>query len=143
MQDRIKVTPAAIVPRYLYNLCATHAHLYRALPQRQDSPKDLPATRRDRQGIAHAGFRCHANGRQKRGYAALSPNIRVDCREHLIEPTNNLRSEQDVYVVAGNASSNAKLMSTIAALSYSTLVPSNFRPENTSYNVRQYTSYSL
>ena len=76
------------------------SHLYRALPQRQDSPKDLPATRRDRQGIAHAGFRCHANGRQKRGYAALSPNITVDCREHLIEPTNNLRSEQDVYVVA-------------------------------------------
>ena len=65
--------------------------------------------------------------RQKRGYAALSPNIRVDCREHLIEPTDNLRSEQDVHVVAGNAgntSSNAKLVSTIAALSYPALVPS-------------------
>ena len=47
---------------------------------------------------------------------------RVDCREHLIQPTDNLRSEQDVHVVAGNAASNVKLMSTIAALSYSTLV---------------------
>ena len=39
-----------------------------------------------------------------------------------------------MHVVAGNGgntSSNAKLMSTIAALSYSTLVPSNFRPEST------------
>ena len=69
--------------------------------------------------------------RQKRdGYATLSSNIRVDCREHLIDPSDNLRSEQHVRVVAGNASPNVKLMSTIAALSYSTLVPSNFRPES-------------
>ncbi len=119
------------------------SHLYRALPPRKDSPNNLPAVRRDRQGIAHAGFRSHANERQKRGYAALSPSIRVDCREHLIEPTDNLRGEQDVHVVAGNASSHVKLMPTIAALSYSTLVPSNFRPESTSYNVRHYASYSL
>ena len=61
----------------------------------------------------------------------------------MIDPSDNLRSEQDVYVVAGNASPNPKLMSTIAALFYSTLVPSNFRPESTSDNVRHYTSYSL
>ena len=116
------------------------SHIYRALQQRKYSPKDVPTAKRDRHT---QGFRSHANERQKRGYAALSPNIRVDCREHFIEPTDNLRSEQDVHVVAGNASSKSKLMSTIAALSYLTLVPSNFRPENTSYNVRHYTSYSL
>ena len=72
--------------------------------------------------------------REIQGYAALSPNIRVDCREHLMAPTDNLRSEQDVHVVAGNvgnASSNAKLMSTIGALSYSTLVANNFLLEST------------
>ena len=74
---------------------------------------------------------CQCETEFKRGYAALSPITRVVCREHFIEPTDNLRSEQDVHVVAGNAASNVKLMSTIAALSYSTLVPSNFRPEST------------
>ena len=65
------------------------------------------------------------NANERHGYAALCQNIiRVDCREHLIEPSDNLRSEQVMHVVAqhaGNALSNAKLMSTIAALSYSTL----------------------
>ena len=60
-----------------------------------------------------------------------------------IEPSDNLRTEQDVHVVAGNALPNVKLMSMIAALSYSTLVPRNVRSESTSYNVRHYTIYSL
>ena len=66
---------------------------------------------------------------------AIPKHHRVDCREHLIDPSDSLRSEQDVYDVAGNASPNPRLMSTIAALFYSTLVPSNFRPESISYNV--------
>ena len=43
MQDRIKelvVVPAAV-------------HLYRALPQRKDSPKDLTATRREIAKVLH------------------------------------------------------------------------------------------
>ena len=80
------------------------SRLYRALPQRNDSPKDVPATmqERDRQGrpidtIVHACFNSHANERHAEmgtGYHALSPNImRVDCREHLIEPTVEQRAK--------------------------------------------------
>ena len=53
----------------------------------------------------------HANERHRRGYAALgkciTPDIRVDCREHLIELTKTLTRKQDVHVMAKN-SANAR-----------------------------------
>ena len=56
MQDRIKelvVVPAAVLPWYLYNYVQQTSHLYRALPQRKDSPKDLLATRREIAKVLH------------------------------------------------------------------------------------------
>ena len=83
------------------------SHMYRALPQRKDSTKEVSATERDCQGIALAGFSSHTNERQgereRHGYVAPAQNIRVECREHFIEPSDNYRSEQNVHLVAGNA----------------------------------------
>ena len=53
MQDRFKelvVVPAAVLP---YNCVQHTSHLYRALPQRKDSRKDLPATRREIAKVFH------------------------------------------------------------------------------------------
>ena len=102
MQDRIKEFVVALLLYFLdiyrRHICIVPCHRERIVPKTCQTPGDS--------SLRYCTRRLplsYVNVRQKRGYAALSPDIRVDCREHLIEPTDNLRSEQHVRVVAGNA----------------------------------------